>query len=156
MAETLSDTIGNPNAAASTSDLHKPNSVIAYLAVRWDGDKIRGMKWTYLDGTQETVADANAVDYALTSYNFAPREYLTTLLLHDSGYGYGSFRQILFTTTVPGTPSQQKSFVAGPGGFNNEISPLVFGRFLTGFKVGINADNFINSCAVYTTDTYPS
>jgi hypothetical protein len=61
-----------------------------------------------------------------------------------------------FTTTVPGTPSQQKSFAAGQGGFDNEISPLIFGRFLSGFKIGVNIDNFINSCAVYTNDTYPS
>jgi hypothetical protein len=156
MAESISDTIGNANAAHTTYDRHRADSVIAYLAVRWDGDKIRGMKWTYLDGQEESVADVNAVDYALTSYNFMPREYLTTLLLHDSGYGYGSFRQILFTTTVPGTPSQQKSFAAGQGGFDNEISPLIFGRFLSGFKIGVNIDNFINSCAVYTNDTYPS
>src|SRR4051812_17666334 len=116
MTETLSDTIGNPNAAANTVDLHKSDSVIRYLAVRWDGDKIRGMKWTYLNGEEASVGGADDVDYTLTSYNFAPREYLKEMLLHDSGYGYGSFRQIVIASIIPGTPPQPESFTAGPGG----------------------------------------
>jgi hypothetical protein len=157
MAETLSEAIGNANAVHTVVDLHRPDSVIAYLAVRWDGDKILGLKWTYLDGQEMSAGNADKVgNTLLTSYNFAPGEYLLSLQLHDSGYGYGSFRQLLFTTTIPGTPPQQGSFAAGPRGFDNEVSPLVHGRYLTGFKVGVNVDQFINTCAVYTIDKYPS
>src|SRR5262245_56339604 len=134
---------GNSQAGASKFDEHSTTSLVRYLGVRWDGDKVRGIGWQYFDDRRCEFGDYNAVNYALTSYAFAPGESLTTLSVKDSGYGHGSVRRIEFTTSLGGC------FSAGPDGFDHETSFSVFGSFLTGFHGGVNADNFLNSLGLW-------
>jgi hypothetical protein len=153
MAEHLSDVIGSQRS--TLVDEHDPNSAVAYLTVCWDGDKIRGLTWTYFDG--KTHSAGHTTNGSHTSYAFVPNEYLTSLRLTSSDYGGGdgSVRQIQFATVRPamgvsGTPTPA-TWSGGPDDFNkDEVTPLVYGKYLSGFKVW--GDDFVWGLAVYYMD----
>jgi hypothetical protein len=131
------DSIGNANAGTAFNQ-KSTTSTVRTVGVRWDGDKVRGIRIELYDGTSWKYGGYDDTDYTLTVYVFTGGEALKTLTLRDSGYGYGSVRQILFTTTVG-------QFAAGQGGFDNEIDPNVEQRVFVGFFGTVNPDNFINS-----------
>ena len=158
MKETVTPIIGNTDAGGLTVvDLHDPTTEIATLDVRWNGDRISGLQWTYRNGVVQHAG--NNTNENLSSYYFQPHEYLQTLNLAQSGWGYTSFRRIHFTTILPakgpgGLPVEGPGFTAGPEGVDHQISPIVHGLYMCGFKVWVNQDVFINAVAVYCTDTY--
>ena len=139
---------GNPQAGTTRFDQHSATSPVRYLAVRADGDKVRGIEWQSFDGGTQQFGDCNSVGYTLTSYTFAPDEPLSTLTIKDSGYGRGSVRRIEFTTS-------RGSFAAGPGGFDHETSLSVHGSYLLGFSGLINVDNFVSSLAAWISPPDP-
>lgn len=134
--------IGNAAAGRYGFDQAGGGKRIQYLAVRWDGDKIRGLLWRYADGTQYTVG-GYATNAALTDYTFNSEELLKTFKLKDSGYGYRSVRRIEFTTSTGGR------FAAGPNGFDNEVDLPVDGALLVGFYGNANVDGFLNSLGLW-------
>jgi hypothetical protein len=85
------------------------------------------------------VGDYNNNQYALTTFTFIEGETLVTAYLRDSGYGYGSLRQVQFTTSLG------RTFFAGPSGFDHEVSLDVNGSVICGFEAWVNDDNFINA-----------
>lgn len=131
------ETIGNTNAGTAFND-KSTTSTVRTIGVRWDGDKVRGIRIELYDGTFWKHGGYDDVDYTLTTYTFTSGEYLKTLALRDSGYGYRSVRQILFTTSIG-------QFEAGQAGFDNEVDPNVEHRVFVGFFGTVNPDNFINS-----------
>ena len=137
---------GNPNVGgARPFEWHSTTSMVRYVGVRWDGDKVRGISWQCFDGTTGKAGDFDAINYTLTSYTFDPRESLVTMVIKQSGYGYGSVRRIEFTTSKGGR------FAAGADGFDHQVDLPVSGAYLLGFFGKINADNFLNSLGVWTT-----
>ena len=131
------ESIGNANAG-TTFDQKSTTSTVRTIGVRWDGDKVRGIRLELFDGTSWKYGGYDDINYALDTYVFSSGESLKTLTLRDSGYGYRSVRQILFTTSVG-------QFKAGQDGFDNEANPNVAHRVLVGFYGTVNPDNFINS-----------
>jgi hypothetical protein len=134
--------IGNRNAGPKQIVLSSATAVVDTISVRWDGDKIRGIRMRMSDGAQSQCGGVDDGGYAVTEYKFAPGETLTKAWLRDSGYGYGSLRQIEFYT------SKGFHFKAGPEGFDHEAPLAVLGAFLVGFHAWVNADNFVNALAL--------
>ena len=131
--------IGNRDAGPKQTTLSSTTAVVNYIAVRWDGDKIRGIRMRMSDGTQSQCGGIDDGQYALTEFEFQQGETLTKAWLRDSGYGYRSVRQIEFYT------SKARHFQAGPGGFDNEATLAVEGAYLVGFHAWVNNDNFVNA-----------
>src|SRR5579863_9759335 len=119
-------------------DYSSTTSIVRTIGVRWDGDKVRGIRLELYDGTVWKEGGYDDTNYTLTTYTFTSGEYLLTLTLRDSGYGYGSVRQILFTTS-------KGEFKAGQDGFDSEINPNVERRVFAGVYGTRNPDNFINA-----------
>src|ERR1051326_2646193 len=46
---TKTDPIGNPQAGKVAFDNHADGTSVRYFGVRWDGDKVRGLRWEYFD-----------------------------------------------------------------------------------------------------------
>ena len=134
--------IGNKAAAHSEVLLTSNTAVATFIGVRWDGDKVRGIRVELSDGTSKQAGGYDDGGYALAQYRFAAGESLVSASLRDSGYGYGSVRQVQFATSTKGT------FSAGAAGFDHEVSLAVEGAILVGFHAWVNSDNFINGLAL--------
>jgi len=132
--------IGNPSASKWDYQTWAVNSSVSSLSVYWDGDKIRGVNVTRFDGTGGATGQFTGYN---STFAFNEGEALESLTLTDSGYGYGSFRQINFTTTLG------RYFTAGPNGYDNITQPPVAGAYLVGFEAWVNVDVFINAFAIY-------
>ena len=143
--------VGNRDAGPKQTTLSSKTAVVDYIAVRWDGDKIRGIRMRMSDGAQAQCGGIDDGGYTLTEYTFTPGETLTKAWLRDSGYGYGSLRQIEFYT------SKGFHFLAGPGGFDSEAPLAVEGALLVGFHAWVNNDNFVNALTLMVRrDTPPN
>jgi hypothetical protein len=79
--------IGNQQAGKSEQFSHYPVNAL-FLGVRWDGDKIRGIRVELDDGTSSQVEGCNDIGYALTTSSFLPGETFKKAYLRNSGYGY--------------------------------------------------------------------
>jgi jacalin-like lectin domain-containing protein len=141
--------VGNQAAAASEVDLASETSVARVFSVRWDGDKVRGIRMELNDGTTRSAGGIDDVNYTLSSYTFADGETLQSLSLSSSRYGYGSLRRIEFTT------SKGATFTAGPTGIDDIVTPPVLGAQLVGFHAWVNPDNFINAITFHATNDEP-
>ena len=141
--------VGNPWAAGSEVYLDSETSVARVISVRWDGDKVRGIRMELRDGAIKSAGGIDDVHYTLTSYTFAEGETLKSLSYSSSGYGYGSLRRIEFTTSTGGT------FTAGPTGIDDIVTPPVVGAQLVGFHAWVNPDNFINGLTFRATNDAP-
>src|SRR5271156_1745401 len=130
--------VGNAGAARSEVDLTSDTSDVRVISVRWDGDKVRGIRMELSDGTIKSAGGIDDVNYTLSSYTFAEGETLKSLSFSSSGYGYRSLRRIEFTTSTGGT------FKAGPTGIDDIVTPPVVDAQLVGFHAWVNPDNFIN------------
>ena len=71
--------------------------------MRWDGDKVRGVRMELRDGTIKSAGGIDDVKYTLSSYTFQEGETLQSLSFSSSGYGYGSLRRMEFTTSLGAT-----------------------------------------------------
>jgi hypothetical protein len=134
--------IGNKTAGRSEVVLTSDKAVATFIGVRWDGDKVRGIRIELSDGSSKQAGGYDDAKYTLTQYRFAPGETLVSARLRDSGYGHGSLRQVEFETSL------KKTFDAGAGGFDHEASLAVEGAELVGFHAWVNSDNFINAFAL--------
>jgi hypothetical protein len=141
--------VGNQAAAASEVDLMSDTSVARVISVRWDGDKVRGIRMELRDGTIKSAGGIDDVKYTLSSYTFAEGETLKSLSFSSSGYGYGSLRRMEFTTSTGAT------FTAGPTGIDDLVTPPISGAQLVGFHAWVNSDNFINAIAFHATNDAP-
>ncbi|HLY00052.1 MAG TPA: hypothetical protein VKR62_15235, partial [Roseiarcus sp.] len=141
--------VGNQAAAASEVDLVSATSVARVISVRWDGDKVRGIRMELRDGAVKQAGGYDDVNYTLSSYTFADGETLQSLSYSSSGYGYGSLRRLQFTT------SKGATFAAGPAGVDDLVVAPVSGSELVGFHAWVNSDNFINAIAFHATDDAP-
>ena len=133
--------IGNKGAAKSQVLLTSDKAVVTFVGARWDGDKVRGIRMELSDSSFKQAGGYDDGKYTLTQYRFAAGETLVSARLKDSGYGYGSLRQVEFETSLKNT------FNAGAGGFDHEASLAVEGAELVGFHAWVNPDNFINALA---------
>ena len=133
--------VGNRLAGPHQVTLSSATAVAKFIAVRWDDDKVRGIRMELDDGSSAEAGDYADVRYALTEYRFQAGEKLTKAWLRDSGYGYGSVRSIEFVT------SNKRIFNAGPGGFDSEAFLDVEECVLVGFHAWVNPDNFLNALA---------
>ena len=138
------ETASTGNRAAGKSEvlLSSDKAVATFLGVRWDGDKVRGVRMELSDGSFKQAGGYDDGQYTLTQYHFVAGETLLSAQLRDSGYGYGSLRQVQFETSLKNT------FIAGAGGFDHEASLAVEGSELVGFHAWVNVDNFINALAL--------
>jgi hypothetical protein len=84
--------IGNRDMSFKQVTLSSPTAVAAFLGVRWDGDKVRGIRMQLSDGTSAQAGGYDDVSYALSTCALAPGDKLSEGWLRDSGYGYGSVR----------------------------------------------------------------
>src|SRR3984957_17350686 len=141
--------VGNIAAARSQVDLTSYTSDARVLSVRWDGDKVRGIRMELRDGATQSAGGIDDATYTLTSYTFAEGETLQSLSFSSSGYGYGSLRRLEFTTTTGAT------FTAGPAGIDDLVTAPVVGAQFVGFHAWVNPDNFINAIAFHVTDVAP-
>ncbi|HTZ67672.1 MAG TPA: hypothetical protein VMB83_09415 [Roseiarcus sp.] len=141
--------VGNQAAAGSEVDLTSDTSVARVFSVRWDGDKVRGVRMELRDGAVRSAGGIDDVNYTLSSYTFAEGETVQSLSFSSSGYGYGSLRRIEFTT------SKGATFTAGPTGIDDIVTPPVSGAQLVGFHAWVNPDNFINAIAFHATNDAP-
>ena len=133
--------IGNKAAGKSEVLLTSDKAVATFIGIRWDGDKVRGIRMELSDGSFKQAGGYDDGKYTLTQYRFAAGETLVSARLRDSGYGYGSLRQVEFETSL------KKTFNAGADGFDHEASLAVEGAELVGFHAWVNSDNFINALA---------
>ena len=133
--------IGNRAANLKQVKFSSDHALPTLLGVRWDSDKIRGIRLEMNDGTHAQAGGYDDSGYPLNQYHFKSGEKLSRAWLRDSGYGYGSVCQMRFVTSTGGT------FSAGVWGFDNEISLAVGGACLAGFHAWVNPDNFINGLA---------
>ena len=124
-------------------------SVARVFSVRWDGDKVRGVRMELGDGTIKSAGGIDDVNYTLNTYTFLEGETLKSLSFSSSGYGYGSLRRLEFTTSTGAT------FTAGPEGIDDLVVAPVLGAQLVGFHAWVNQDNFINAIAFHATDEAP-
>ncbi|WP_051536776.1 fascin domain-containing protein [Nitrosospira briensis] len=141
--------IGNQGGASSIS-FASENGIATFIGVRWDGDKVRGIRVELNDGSSRQSGGYDDSGYPLTEYRFAAGEMLTKAWLRDSGYGYRSVRQVEFETSTGG------HFMAGPAGFDNEVALAVEGTLLAGFHAWVNPDNFINALAFMVHSDLPT
>lgn len=138
--------VGNAGANLAQVDLSSDTSVARVISVRWDGDKVRGIRMELSDGTIKSAGGIDDVQYTLSSYTFAEGETLKSLSFSSSGYGYGSLRRLEFTTSTDAT------FTAGPTGIDDIVSPPTSGAQFVGFHAWVNPDNFINAIAFHATN----
>jgi len=140
LAGTLNDT------DCDVSLLNGNGSNVRFFSIRWDGDKVRGIKVDWQDASVPAVQVGGYGDtgYSLSSYTFTSDERLKTFIVRDSGYGHGTLRNLEFSTDRPDLPIQ----AWGQGGFDNEVSCRVAGLPLAGFKVRLQ-DNYIKNIQVY-------
>jgi hypothetical protein len=134
--------IGNRADSLKQVNLSSPTAVVTFVGVRWDGDKVRGIRMQLSDGTSAQAGGYDDGRYTLTTFQFGAGEKLTKAWLRDSGYGHGSLRQIHFAT------SHGRSFSAGANGYDSEADLIVDGTSLVGFHAWVNPDNFINGLAL--------
>ncbi len=119
MAPQETESIGNKAAGRSQVLLISDKAIATFIGVRWDGDKVRGIRMELSDGSFKQAGGYDDGSGSVAQYHFAPNETLVTARLRDSGYGYGSLRQIEFET------SWKKTFTAGADGFDHEASLAV-------------------------------
>ena len=141
--------VGNQAAGKNEVDLASDTSVVRVFSVRWDGDKVRGVRMELGDGTIKSAGGIDDVNYTLSTYTFLEGETLKSLSFSSSGYGYGSLRRLEFTTSTGAT------FAAGPGGIDDLVTAPVLGAQLVGFHAWVNQDNFINAITFHATDDEP-
>jgi hypothetical protein len=141
--------VGNQAAGGSEVELASDTSVARVFSVRWDGDKVRGIRMELQDGTIKSAGGIDDVNYTLSTYTFVQGETLKSLSFSSSGYGYGSLRRLEFTTSTGAT------FTAGPGGIDDLVTAPVLGAQLVGFHVWVNQDNFINAITFHATNDEP-
>jgi hypothetical protein len=142
-------------------DIYSPDSTIRTLQVRRDNDKIVAIVWTCFGSNTVHTAGPASSTAGSDVYEFSRGEYLESLWLRDSGYGYGSTRQIRFTSTKP-TPqgSVTAEHAMGPEGFDNQVSGDVAGQYLCGFRGFVNPNpnpdaQFIQGLSAYYTNKKP-
>ena len=133
--------IGAKAAGKSQVLLSSDKAVATFIGIRWDGDKVRGIRMELSDGSFKQAGGYDDGKYTLTQYRFAAGETLVSARLRDSGYGHGSLRQVEFETSLKNTLN------AGAEGFDHEASLAVEGAELVGFHAWVNSDNFINALA---------
>jgi hypothetical protein len=92
--------IGNKAAAHSEVVFASGAAVATFIGVRWDGDKVRGIRIELSDGSSKQAGEYDDGGYTLSEYHFAAGERLVTVFLRDSGYGDGSLRQIELHTSL--------------------------------------------------------
>ena len=141
--------VGNIAAARSQVDLTSFTSDARVISVRWDGDKVRGVRMEQRDGATQSAGRIDDVNYTLTSYTFVEGETLQSLSFSSSGYGYGSLRRLEFATSTGAT------FTAGPAGIDDLVTAPVMGAQFVGFHAWVNSDSFINAIAFHVTDVAP-
>src|SRR5687767_8542927 len=117
---------GRDYAGAERSFNDSSSLRVKSLSMRWDGDKIRGIKWTLTDNSFKKYGGYDDIAYTLSTFDFPEDDPLKTVILRDSGYGYNSLRQIEIETMAGA------KFKAGPDGFDNEVRPPVKGSYLVG------------------------
>ena len=86
--------------------------------------------------------EAGGFGGTVSSFTFLEEETLVSLTLTNSSYGYGSFRQMNFTTSLG------RNFTAGANGYIYIIQPPVYESKMVGYNAWINADNFLNAFAL--------
>lgn len=136
------DHIGSGFGGSGAFDDHSEDDSVQTFSVRWDGDKIRGIRWVYFNGKAQQVGGYDQNKSSKT-YTFRKGEVLDTFTIRDSGYGYGSLRSLEFTTSRGG------HFAVGPGGFDSQKNLDVKGAALKGFFGIQNPDNFINCLGLW-------
>jgi hypothetical protein len=137
------DHIGSGFGGALSFNDHAEDDSVQSFSVRWDGDKVRGIRWVYFSGKAQQVGGYDDSKYKQKTYTFRKGEVLDTFTLRDSGYGHGSLRSLEFTTSRGG------HFAVGPGGFDNQVNLDVKGAALKGFYGIRNPDNFINGLGLW-------
>ncbi len=137
------------NRAGQRVLLSPASAVATFIGIRWDGDKVRGIRVELNDGTAAQAGGYDDAGYTLTSYRFAPGETLSAAWLRDSGYGHGSVREVEFKTSSGG------SLKAGAAGFDHEVALTVAGAALAGFDAWVNPDNFISGLALVVREESP-
>src|SRR5215831_12865473 len=91
--------IGNLDRGLRQVTLSSTTSEASFIGIRWDGDKVRGIRVELRDGHSAQAGGYDDSRYTLTSYRFAQGETLTKAWLRDSGYGHGGLRQVEFQTS---------------------------------------------------------
>jgi hypothetical protein len=80
--------IGNKAAGKSEVLLTSDQAVATFIGVRWDGDKVRGIRVELSGGSFKQAGGYDDSKNTLTQYRFAPGETLVSAQLRDSGYGH--------------------------------------------------------------------
>src|ERR1700691_6663320 len=62
--------IGNKAAASSQVLLTSDKAVVTFVGVRWDGDKVRGIRMELSDGSFKQAGGYDDGKYTLTAYRF--------------------------------------------------------------------------------------
>ena len=70
--------IGNKAAGNSEVLLTSDKAVVTFVGVRWDGDKVRGIRNQLSDGSFKQAGGYDDAKYTLTPYNFAAGETLVS------------------------------------------------------------------------------
>jgi hypothetical protein len=66
--------IGDKAAGKSEVLLTSDKAVATFIGVRWDGDKVRGIRMELSDGSFKQAGGYDDAKYTLTTYNFAAGE----------------------------------------------------------------------------------
>ena len=119
------------------------------ISVRWDGDKVRGIRMELGDGATQSAGELTTSTILRLIYTFAEGETLQSLSFSSSGYDHGSLRRLEFTTSTGAT------FTAGPAGIDDLVTAPVMGAQFVGFHAWVNPDDFINAIAFHVTDVAP-
>lgn len=81
----------------------------------------------------------------ISTFEFSKNEAFASVILTSSGWGYGSFRQWNFTTSIG------NFFTAGANGYDSILYPPLTGAYMVGFTAWVNVDDFINAFAIDAT-----
>jgi hypothetical protein len=82
------DTASIRNQQAGKSEQFSRYPVNAlFLGVRWDGDKICGIRVELEDGTSGQAGGHDDIGYAPITFSFLPGETFKRVHLRNSGYG---------------------------------------------------------------------
>lgn len=77
--------IGNKSAGKSEVLLTSDKAVATFIGIRWDGDKVRGLRMELSDGSFKQAGGYDDAKYTLTQYRFAPGETLVSARLRTPG-----------------------------------------------------------------------
>ena len=75
--------IGNKAAAHSEVVFASGAAVATFIGVRWDGDKVRGIRIELSDGSSKQAGGYDDGGYTLSEYHFAAGEKLVTAFLRE-------------------------------------------------------------------------